>query len=144
MVEQKKRAAFDEIMDKPLEKVSAVELLEAMQENAQVAQTIMVLPEKKKVELETEPVLARFRLRDLVQKFQAEKKKAEYEVEPGSMYRMAHTQQRLPFFPEWKKAAYEVDEFIPKHVLDPMVMESLVTQLETRLVDRLQSKGMLR
>ena len=32
MADEKKRAAFDEIMDKPMEKVSAAELLEAMQE----------------------------------------------------------------------------------------------------------------
>lgn len=126
-------------MDTPLEKISAADLLDLMQNRSDVAKAISVLPEKKKVELELEPVIPHLKLRDLVEKLRGEKKKVEYELDPGIAIdpRLA---QGSRYIPEWKKAAYEVDEPLHSLVINPAQMDALITQLEERLVARLKGK----
>lgn len=78
---KERRAAFEELGDSPLEGITAAQLLEA---TSQMDHRIWsVWPEKKKVELETEPgVLGKVRLKDLVVRLQNEKKKYELEIDP--------------------------------------------------------------
>lgn len=141
-----KRAAFDELMDKPLEKVSAAELLEMMAERPDVASAVFALPEKKKMELEIDPVIPRLRVRDLIKKLHTEKKKAEYELDPTpeparARLGLASSKAIFDRLQEWKKAAYEVDDYYGSHVLPPDVLESLLTKLEERVVARLRASG---
>lgn len=122
---EKKQAAFDEIMDAPLEKVSAADLLAVMAERPEVAQAVSILPEKKKVELEVEPVIPRLRLRDLVEKLRLRGEKKKVEVELGPL-----------------KAKYEgpIFEGIDQ-IINPVVFDSLLNRLEERLRDRLNPTG---
>ncbi len=143
MATERKRAAFDEMMNESLEKISAADLLDLMQERAEVAQAINMLPEKKKVELEVEPVVPKLKLGDLVEKLRGEKKKVEYELGPGFAFE-PRVAQRFKHIPEWKKAAYEVDEPVYKLVINPADMESLLAGFEERLLVRLEEKGLLR
>lgn len=137
----KKKPSFDDMMEAPLEKLSAADLLEVMMERADVARAVSLLPEKKKAELEVEPVIPRLRLKDFVKQLRGEKKKVEYELGPvpePSRPRASLPPGRLQ---EWKKAAYEVDDYYGVHVITPAVMDALVSQLEERLVARLKSLG---
>jgi hypothetical protein len=81
-----KRAAIDmdAIGDKPLGELSAADFLAALDAGGMSLHHLAVWPEKKKVELWTEPEdFGRVRVGDLVNVIRGEKKKVERELPPG-------------------------------------------------------------
>jgi hypothetical protein len=74
--------AADRHLDTQMSKLSAAQFMEAMHAN-QLVPHIKFWPEKKKYELELEPVIDKLRLRDFIEiinRIRGEKKKVEYEV----------------------------------------------------------------
>ncbi len=81
MNDRKAAIAKDDLSDKTLDQVSAAEFLSALDRNSV---SITVWPEKKKLELYTEPEnWGRFRFRDVFDVITSEKKKYELEKLPG-------------------------------------------------------------
>jgi hypothetical protein len=74
--------AADKYMDTPLSKISAAQFMDALNAN-QLVPHVKFWPEKKKYELEVEPVFDKLRLRDFIEiinRIRGEKKKVEYEI----------------------------------------------------------------
>jgi hypothetical protein len=74
--------AADKLLDTPLSKLTAAQFVEALTAH-QLAPHIKFWPEKKKYELEVEPIVDKLRLRDFIEiinRVRVEKKKVEYEI----------------------------------------------------------------
>jgi hypothetical protein len=82
--ERKAAIDLDEIREKRLSEISASDFLAALEAGGLTAQHLTVWPEKKKVELWTEPEdWQRFRIQDIFDVIRNEKKKVELEKDPG-------------------------------------------------------------
>ncbi len=74
--------AADKHLDTPLSKLTAAQFVDALTVH-KLAPHIKFWPEKKKYELEVEPILDKLRLRDFIEiinRIKVEKKKVEYEI----------------------------------------------------------------
>lgn len=72
----------DELLDTPLANISAAEFIRIINKHSDLS-NLTFISEKKKYELEVEPIFERLTLRDfgtLIDKIKGEKKKVEYEV----------------------------------------------------------------
>jgi hypothetical protein len=81
MADKRAAISMDEIGDRTLAEVSAKDFLQVLKTEKKMA-LLEVWPEKKKVEMEVEPVLLEVTVRDLVdmlETLKGEKKKREYE-----------------------------------------------------------------
>ncbi|MCL4834081.1 MAG: hypothetical protein KJZ86_16680 [Caldilineaceae bacterium] len=75
---------IDEIGNKSLDEISAADFLSALNQGGLATQYFVVWPEKKKVELWSEPEnIGKLRIADLFDRLRAEKKKYELEKHPG-------------------------------------------------------------
>jgi hypothetical protein len=159
-----KRAAFDELADRPLEEVTAAEFLEALESGGVSARDLAVWPEKKKVELTVEPEnFGGVRIKDLIPVLRNEKKKLERELPPflgeKKKVELEPQPQPQPFLPEKKKVELELPQ-IPnlgekkKVELEPQpgdifsqpqpfTFEEVLVRLEERVMNNLRDKGVI-
>ena len=86
MPDKKRAAVKKDVLDKKLSEISADEFLVALNKGEISAQHLAVWPEKKKTELEIDPVINRLKdlkLKDFFQIIRGEKKKLELEKFAG-------------------------------------------------------------
>jgi hypothetical protein len=115
-----KRSAIppDELLERPIEELSAPDLLFALNHPALDQAAVRLLPDKKKYELWVdEGGVTKLTVRDLVDRLGNEKKKVELEV-------------------PMKRTPAEIDPDPRKFLIDPLVLEVIATRVAERLQGR--------
>lgn len=163
-MDEGRRAAFDEIAEQPLNKVTVQQFLDALNASELSVRSLVFWPEKKKVELFVEPEnQGNVKVGDLIAKLRAEKKKVELEVEPvtgggttiiwGSEKKKRELElppeagpggRPIPMVPEKKKVELEPAPFDVRGALSEEGMNTLLAALEARVIQRLQEQGVIK
>jgi hypothetical protein len=157
-----KKAAFEELADRPLEEITAAEFLEALESGGLSARDLAVWPEKKKVELTVEPEnFGGVKVKDLIPVLRNEKKKVERELPPfwGEKKKVELEPQPPPFLGEKKKLELELPQIPdpgekkkvelepqPGDILgrpQPFTFDEVLDRLEERVVNNLREKGLI-
>jgi hypothetical protein len=118
MPERRSAIPPDELLERPIEQLSAAEFISALNHPALDQAAVRLLPDKKKYELWVEEIdVTKLTTRDLVDRLRNEKKKVEIEL----------TIKRVT----------EVDEPDPKNLLiSPVLVEAIAERVAERLQHR--------
>lgn len=113
-----KRAAIqpDVDLDTPLAKISAADFISILGREKLLPE-LKYWPEKKKVELEVEPIVDRVRVRDLIdvlKDFRGEKKKAEYEIPDWWRWRVNPDPTQVAVGPQLEQVIDRLDTMISR------------------------------
>jgi hypothetical protein len=127
MSERKKASInFDEVAEKQLDQISASELLAALDAGGVSARNLAVWPEKKKVELWTEPEnFSKMRVIDIINIIRNEKKKVELEKPPGEFI--------------WSKPPGPEGQIDPR-ISRELIIDELVDRIARNVEARLRSR----
>ena len=118
MPERRSAIPPDELLERPIEQLSAAEFISALNHPALDQAAVRLLPDKKKYELWVEEVdVTKLTTRDLVDRLRNEKKKVEIEL----------TTKRVT----------EIDEPDPRtFLISPVVIEAIAERVAERLQQR--------
>jgi hypothetical protein len=118
-----KRAAIDQdVLDRPLGEISAVQLLDVLQQAKLSSEVMAILPDKKKYELWIdEGGVAKIPVGVIIERLKREKKKLELEK-----------RFVIENFPK-RYREFEID---PGTFIDPVIREELVQEVVTEVMKR--------
>jgi hypothetical protein len=117
MATQKKAAIPPDVdLDTPLTQLSAAAFIDMLGKEKLLPE-LKYWPEKKKVELEVDPLLDRIRVRDFVQiikDFRGEKKKVEYEIPDWWRWRVNPDPTQMEIGPQLDRVVERLDSVISR------------------------------